>query len=114
VEQHRAPRQRHPVQTAVLLVHTPRPTPRTTNTHTHTRTNAHTPVPPGSPSSLLRALPATLNAQQLWLAVGSLAPAMCDSACAEGAGTACVCVCVCVTLATNCNSTQRLLLFAPE
>jgi hypothetical protein len=34
------------------------------------------PVPPGSPSSLLRALPATLKAQQLWLAVGSEAAAM--------------------------------------
>lgn len=34
------------------------------------------PVPPGSPSSLLRALPATLKAQQLWLADGSLAAAM--------------------------------------
>lgn len=40
-----------------------------------------TPVPLGSPSSLLRALPAALNAQQLWLADGSRAASMRESAC---------------------------------
>lgn len=41
------------------------------------------PVPLGSPSSLLRALPATLKAQQLWLAVGSDAAATWARACRQ-------------------------------
>lgn len=47
----------------------------------HTQQHTNTPVPLGSPSSLLRALLATLNAQQLWLAVGSEAAAICSNAC---------------------------------
>jgi hypothetical protein len=40
-------------------------------------------VPLGSPSSLLRAVPATLKAQQLCEAVGSEASAMWPSACSR-------------------------------